>query len=69
MLNQILLYNNIDILVNPIELLHKSEFDSRFGYNRVGHRTAVDYESDEAIEEPMLKEGYRKSHYEAFNWE
>ena len=46
------------------ELLHKSEFDSRFGYDGVGHRTKVDYLSDEHIREAMLKEGYRKSHYE-----
>ena len=46
------------------ELLHKSEFDSRFGYDGVGHRTKVDYLSDEHIREAMLKEGYRRSHYE-----
>ena len=47
------------------ELYSKAgEFDSRFGYDGVGHRTKVDYLSDEHIEEAMLKEGYRKSYYE-----
>lgn len=47
------------------ELLNdKGGFDTRFGYDRVGHRTRVDYLSDEAVEEAMLKEGYMKTHTE-----
>ena len=47
------------------ELLNdKGGFDTRFGYDRVGHRTRVDYLSEEAVEEAMLKEGYIKTHTE-----
>ena len=47
------------------ELLNdKGGFDTRFGYDRVGHRTRVDYLSEEAVEEAMLKEGYMKTHTE-----
>ena len=47
------------------ELLNNvGEFDSTKGFDRVGNRTKIDYLSNERIEEAMLKEGYRKSHYE-----
>ena len=42
----------------------KGGFDTRFGYDRVGHRTRVGYLSGEAVEEAMLKEGYIKTHTE-----
>ena len=45
-------------------LSNVGEFDSRFGYDRLGNRTKINYLSNERIEEAMLKAGYRKSHYE-----